>query len=115
MLVGPPQNAPMPLFGLLHMVRVPPPVSVAPPMARLTCSPVAAPVLLMFKCPALFMVPPLELPIERENPLLKLRLSSESIVRLAAEPFTSNATGEAPDFPLSMKTLLDDVGSIPVL
>src|ERR1700674_5921421 len=90
---------------------MPPPVSMAPPIARLTCSPVAAPVLLMFKCPALLMVPPLELPKERENPLLKLRLSSESMVRLAAEPLMSRATGEAPAFPLSMKTVVLAVGT----
>src|SRR5258708_39328711 len=105
----------MGLVGLFDMVRMAPAVGMGPPMGRLTCSPVAAPVLLMFRCPALLMVPPLELPMEKENPLLKLRLSSESMLRLAAEPLMSRATGEAPAFPLSMKTLLDPVGTIPVL
>ena len=100
------------LLVLFDMLSVPPPVRVTPaPPALTTINEVCVPVLLMFKWPPLVMVPPPVAPMDRLTPLFKLRLSSESTVRLVAKPFMSRATGEAPAFPWSMKTLLLAAGT----
>src|SRR6266852_3543120 len=86
------------------MLSVPPPVSVTPaPKALTTINAVCAPVLLIFKLPTLLMVPPPVAPMDRVTPLLRLRLSSESMVRLVATPLMSSVTGEAAPFPLSIR------------
>src|SRR5712692_8742791 len=111
-LVSPPPKTPTTLLGLFDMLSVPPPVSVtAAGTALTTINSVAVPVLLIFKWPTLLMVPPPAAPMERETPLLKLRLSSESMERLVAEPLTSRVTGEAAPFPLSMRAVLVPVGT----
>src|SRR5229473_1494767 len=94
------------------MLSVPPPVSVTPaPKALTTINAVCAPVLLIFKLPTLLMVPPPVAPMDRVTPLLRLRLSSESMVRLVATPLMSSVTGEAAPFPLSIRALLVPEGT----
>src|SRR6266478_330269 len=111
-LVNPPPKIPITLLGLFDMLSVPPPVSVtAAGTALATINSVTEPVLFIFRWPALLIVPPPEAPMERETPLLKLRLSSESMVRLVATPLTSRVTGEAAPFPLSMRAVLVPVGT----
>src|SRR5712692_100844 len=111
-LVRPPPKTPITLLGLFDMLSVPPPVSItAAGTALATINCVAVPVLFIFRWPPLLMVPAPAVPMERETPLLKLKLSSESMVRLAAEPLMSRATGEAAPFPLSIKALLVPEGT----
>src|SRR6266852_1964055 len=69
---------------------------------------VSVPVLLIFKWPPLLMVPPPLASMKRKIPLLELRLSSESMVRLVAWPSMSRATGEAAPFPLSIRALVPE-------
>src|SRR5215469_15904474 len=100
----------MRLLVLLPIVKVPPPlnVTVEPLLGPLMMRSVTLPAEFNLILPAFEMVEP---EIVREMLLLKLRLSSLSMVRLAAAPATSSVTADACGLPLSMKTLRLLVGT----
>src|ERR1700681_1434967 len=93
---------------LLDMVTLPPPLNVTPELP--TISSVALPVEFSVIAPALLRLVPFTV---RTVPLLKLRLSSESMVRFFTCSLASRVTGEFNTLPLSMQALVVAVGTPP--
>src|ERR1700681_3660479 len=90
------------------MVSVPPPPRVTPelPMIRFVLLPVEFSVI----APALLRLVPFTV---RTVPLLKFKLSSESMVRFFTCSLASSATGEFNTLPLSIQALVLAVGTPP--